>query len=303
MSAPPAALRVVDLVTYPVKSCAGVHLDEALVTPRGLQLDRDFMVIDDDNDFVSQRKVSELALVRTTIGLSAITLRAPGMDDVEVPLELDPNDGMLVETTVHGRPVTGQVVSEELNDWFTAFLPRHKQNKAFRLVHVREDAPRYIKERYHKDMASNQVGFADGNSMLLATEASLRQLNAEMEVSVPMNRFRPNVVVDGAELEPYDEDFWTDLQIGALRAFVVKGCDRCVIPDTDQETAVVGKAVRRALTTRRGFNAYDETNKGVFFAQNLNHVYEPGTVVRVGDRVRVLARRSEPNVVIAGARA
>jgi uncharacterized protein YcbX len=292
------ALRVVDLVTYPVKSCAGVHLSQARVTARGLQLDRDFMLIDDDDDFVSQRKVSELALVGVTVSQDSITLTAPGMDDMRVPLHIEPDDSKLVVATVHGRAVTGQVVSEQLNEWFTSFLPPYKQSRSFRFLHVREDAPRYIKDRYHVEQASNQVGFADGNSMLLATEPSLRRLNSEMEVPVPMNRFRPNIVVDGPDLEPYDEDFWTDIEIGPMRAFVVKGCDRCVIPDTDQTTAVVGKEVRKALRTRRGANAYDETNTGVFFAQNLNHVYVPGTVVSVGDPVVVLARNSQPNVVI-----
>ena len=111
-----------------------------------------------------------------------------------------------------------------------------------------------------------------------------------------MNRFRPNIVVDGAGLAPYDEDFWTHVTIGELTAFVVKASDRCVTTDVDQDTAVTGKAVRRALTTRRGVNAHDETNTGVFFAQNLNHVYEPGVTIRVGDTLRVLARSSEPNV-------
>jgi len=79
---------------------------------------------------------------------------------------------------------------------------------------------------------------------------------------------------------------------------VVKACDRCVIPDVDQDTAVTGKAVRRALTTRRGVNAHDESNSGVFFAQNLNHVYTPGLTLHVGDAVEVVARASEPNVVL-----
>ena len=113
-----------------------------------------------------------------------------------------------------------------------------------------------------------------------------------MELAVPMNRFRPNVVIDGEGLAAYDEDFWTEITIGAMSAFVVKGCDRCVIPDVDQTTAVTGKAVRQALLTRRGVNAYDETNKGVFFAQNVNHVYSPGLTLRVGDTVSVVERPS-----------
>jgi uncharacterized protein len=270
----------------------------ARMTPRGIELDRDFMVVDDGDDFVSQRKVPELALVRPTIGERSLSLAAPGMETVEVPLHTEPDDSRLLTATVHGRPVASQVLDDELCDWFTTFLPPYRQNRRFRLVHVRVDLPGYIKDRYRREDASNQVGFADGNAMLLATEPSLAALNAHLVEPVPMNRFRPNIVVGGNNLAPYDEDHWTEVRIGALSAYVVKGCDRCSIPDTDQRTATVGKAVRVALRSRRGVNAHDPSNTGVFFAQNLNHVYTPGIVVRVGDPVRVIARNAVPNVVL-----
>jgi len=291
-----SAIAVTGLNTYPVKSCAGVALEKSRVTPTGLELDRDFMVVDDDNDFVSQRKVPELALVVPKIGATSITLSAPGMEDVDLPLEIERDDDRLVTATVHDKPVVGQIVGEDLNEWFTDFLPRYKQNRRFRLLHIRNDLPRYIKERYRRSGASNRVGFADGSSMLLATEPSLAQLNTQMDAPVPMNRFRPNIVVDGEGLAAYDEDRWTQVRIGALMAFVVKASDRCVTTDFDQQTAVTGKEVRWALRTRKGVNAYDETNTGVFFAQNLNHVYTPGMNISVGDTVEVVDRSTEANV-------
>ncbi len=268
------------------------------MTPRGFELDRDFMVVDDANDFVSQRKVPELALVRPTIGQRAIVLTAPGMKTVEAPLDVERDDTRFVTVTVHGRPVAGQIMSDELSDWFTTFLPRYRSNRQFRFARVRDDAPGFIKDRYWKPGASNQVGFADGNALLLASEASLAQLNGELDEAVPMNRFRPNIVVDGDGLMPYDEDYWTQVQVGSLTAFVVKGCHRCSIPDTDQDTAAVGKAVRVALKTRKGVNAHDGSNTGVFFAQNLNHVFAPGVVVELGDAVQVITRSQEPNVLL-----
>ena len=297
-----SAITVTGLFTYPFKSCAGLRLQTTSVTVRGLEHDRDFMVVDDEASFVSQRRVAELALVRPRLGATSFTLTAPGMQDVEVPLELDPDDDRLVAASVHGKPVAGQLVGEELDEWFTAFLPRYKENRRFRLVRVREDLPRYVNPRYQQAQASNQVGFADGNAMLLASERSLAQLNTELEEPVPMNRFRPNIVIDGPALAAYDEDYWLQVQIGALRAFIVKACDRCVIPDVDQSTAAVGKAVRRALVTRRGVNAHDESNMGVFFAQNLNHVYTPGVTVGLGDEVEVVERSREPNVLLAARR-
>jgi uncharacterized protein len=296
------AIAVTGLTTYPFKSCAGLDLREARITPRGLEHDRDFMVVDDEGSFVSQRRVAELALVRPMLAETSFTLTAPGMQDVEVPLELEPDDDRLVAASVHDKPVAGQLVGEELDEWFTAFLPRYKQNRRFRLLRVRDDLPRYINQRYRQPRASNQVGFADGNAMLLATQPSLAKLSTELDEPVPMNRFRPNIVIDGAALAAYEEDHWTELRIGALSAFVVKACDRCVIPDVNQDTAVVGKSVRRALVSRRGVNAHDDSNKGVFFAQNLNHVYAPGIAVRLGDAVEVVQRGSEPNVRLVARR-
>jgi uncharacterized protein len=293
-----SGIRVTAMTTYPVKSCAGIALTRARFTPRGLEHDREYMLVDDDDDFVSQRKVPELALVVPRIGETAITLAAPGMQSIEVPLEIEPDDGQLVVATVHEKPVAGQIVGQELNDWFTTFLPRYKHHRRYRLLRVREDLPRSIKALYYQPGASNQVGFADGGAILLASEPSLEQLNTEMDEPVPMNRFRPNIVVDGERLTAYDEDYWIKVRIGALDAFVVKASDRCVVPDVDQSTAVVGKAVRRALVTRRGVNAHDESNTGVFFAQNLNHVYTPGVTVSLGDGVEVLERGTQPNVVL-----
>jgi uncharacterized protein YcbX len=106
------------------------------------------MVVDDDDDFLSQRKVPELALVVPNIGETSITLTAPGMEDIDVPLQIERDDDRLVTATVHNKPIVGQIVGEDLNEWFTDFLPRYKQNRRFRLLHVRNDLPRYIKERY-----------------------------------------------------------------------------------------------------------------------------------------------------------
>jgi uncharacterized protein len=296
------SVKVTGLITYPLKSCAGVNLAEARVTPRGLELDRDFMLVADDGHFMSQRRVPEMALVVPRIGEHAITLSAPGMEPIDVPLHLDRDDSRVVTATVHEKPVAGQLVGAELDEWFTTFLPPYKSNTRFRLLRVREDLPRFIGDRYRRARATNTLGFADGAAMLLACEPSLAALNDELDGQpVPMNRFRPNIVADGESLEAYDEDHWTELRIGPMHAFVVKPSDRCVIPDVDQRTAATGKAVRRALLSRRGANAYDESNKGVFFAQNLNHVYKPGLTIRVGDAVRVLARRTDSNVVLSGA--
>jgi uncharacterized protein YcbX len=142
------------------------------------------------------------------------------------------------------------------------------------------------------------LGGAPLYQMSRAQHGSLAAIRATANAHLTPRLAPRQSVVQGIGLAPYDEDFWSHIQIGALEAFVVKACDRCVITDTDQRTAAVGKAVRMALRTRRGVNAHDHSNKGVFFAQNLNHVYAPGAVIRVGDAVRVIARSPKPNVVL-----
>jgi uncharacterized protein len=296
------AITVTGLFTYPIKSCAGIPLARTRLTPNGLALDREFMLIDEDGDFISQRKVPELALIVPTLGERSLTVGAPGMSPIDIPLDCDAEDSSLMSATLHGRPVTGQIMDERLSGWFTEALASYRDHRGYRLLRVRDDSPRYVSERYRRAEASNRVGFADASAVLLASEPSLAELNSHMEEPVPMNRFRPNIVVSGPSLAPYEEDHWTEVRIGAVRAFVTKPSDRCVTTDIDQSTGITGKAVRRALTTRRGANAYDASNTGVFFAQNLNHAYEPGASISVGDGVEVLARRAAPNVVLRGSR-
>ncbi len=293
-----SAITVTGLYTYPIKSCHGIALSAADVTPRGLVHDRDYMVVDEHGAFLSQRQIPEMALIVPSLAPAAIRLSAPGMAPAEIPLALEADDTRLVHATVHGQPVLGQVVSEALNDWFSAYLTAYKRRRRYRLLRVREDAPRCIPERYRRPGASNQVGFADAHAILLASTASLAQLNTELDAPVPMSRFRPNLVVDGPGLDAYDEDYWSELSVGAMGAHVVKACDRCAIPDVDQETARRGKAVRRALVSRRGANAHDPNDTGVFFAQNIVHDHRPGLHLRVGDRVVVHERAAEPNVVL-----
>jgi uncharacterized protein YcbX len=113
------AITVSSLNTYPIKACGAVALTEARITPRGLEHDRDYMLVLDGGAFLSQRQIPEMALITPTIGKDSITLNAPGMPPALVPLSIERNDAALVDATVHGHPVAGQVVAEELNDWFT----------------------------------------------------------------------------------------------------------------------------------------------------------------------------------------
>jgi hypothetical protein len=257
------------------------------------------MVVDANNVCLTQRQVPEMALVVPSLGETTMRWSAAGIEDIDVPLSKEAVSRKTVIADIHGKEVHGSLVEDEdVEEWLNDFLPEYKGTKGYRLLRVSAVWPRYIDNRYFVGEASNEVGFADGYSMLLATEPSLAELNTQLEEPVPMNRFRPNIVVNGQDLEVYDEDYWTEIRIGHMSAFVVKACDRCAIPDVNQTTGETGKAVRRALVTRKGVNAHDETNKGVFFAQNLNHVFEPGLTVAIGESVEIEDRSTERNVVL-----
>jgi uncharacterized protein YcbX len=302
-----ATIKVESLHTYPIKSCAGTELKAAQVTSTGLRHDREFMLIDENNNFVSQREMPKLALVDPIIadaapGITCMDVRAPGMSTLEivhVPRESRQQDHLTAY--VHGNPVRALLMNLETSEWFSDYL-----DDDVRLVAVDPVGPRYVNERYRVADTSNRLGFADGFPMLLASQASLDQLNKDIaEVTggepIPMDRFRPNIVVSGDWLEPYDEDYWRRVYIGQMLASVVRPCKRCSIPYVNQETGkrTDAKTVGKTLSaTRRGFDTtkYDDNGKGVFFAQNLAHVYEGPVQLRVGDDVVVYVRDTESNV-------
>lgn len=289
-------IEVQEINIHPIKSCGAVSIDQTSFTERGLEYDRDRMLVDSGEKFLSQRRNPEMTQIQPSLVDGGVLLSAPAMEQILLPDNFEYDDDRLVDATLHGKQVVGQHEDDEASDWFSEFL-----KKDVRMLRFRPDKPRYIKEIYRKQGAANQVGFADGFPITLASEQSLEELNSDMESGgVPMNRFRPNFVVGSDKLDAYAEDNWRFIRIENLGAYVVKACDRCVITDTDQSTGERGSIVLRALfRTRRGENRYDPAGKKVFFAVNLNHIYLPGQQVRVGDEVDVIEQSSEPNVIPA----
>ncbi len=286
-------IEVSSLRYHPIKSCAEVVANELEVVETGFKHDREWMVVDENGKFLSQRTDPKMALIQPEIYNGYLQVEAPGMS--LMPMLTDLHDREEIDVIIHKKPAKGLVMGGEVAAWFSQYLQKDVQ-----LVQVPPKSRREINGRYHYVETTNKVGFADSYSFLLTSEASLGELNAHLNESVLMNRFRPNIVVNGDDLEAYEEDTWRELRIGELRAFVVRACERCPIPDTDQATGVRAKerAVTAALrATRHGVDLTDPDQKqGNFFGQNLNHVYEPGEVIRVGDQVQIFDRATEPNI-------
>ncbi|HEX6273959.1 MAG TPA: MOSC N-terminal beta barrel domain-containing protein [Polyangiaceae bacterium] len=262
-------MHVASLHRYPVKSCRGEAVAELALDRHGPIGDRCFMIIDAEGRFVTQREHHRLALVTPEVGARTLSLTAPGMSRLEIPLDAARPSR---DFTVWRFSGAGADLGLEAEAWLTALL-----QSPVRLVEWR-DAEFRAANPAHAPEGSSAGRFTDGYPVLLATEASLADLNRRMAKPLPMTRFRPNVVVAGAE--PWAEDGWRALRIGGVELRVAKPCERCVITTIDQETGVASKEPLATLATFR------KRDGAVHFAVNLVHV-APGTL-RAGDPVEVL---------------
>ncbi|MDF6022682.1 MOSC N-terminal beta barrel domain-containing protein [Streptomyces sp. JH34] len=262
---------------HPVKSLAARASDEAVVEPWGLGGDRRWMLIDAENRVVTQRQQPSMAMLSAeTLPGGGVALSAPGSPSlvVEVPVA----DGTVV-AQLHRSKVEVAVAAGAAHAWFGARL-----GAEVRLVHL--DAPshrRPVDPEFGRP--GETVSLADGYPLLLTTSASLDALNSLValgdhpeEGPLPMDRFRPNVVVDGTA--PWAEDDWERIAIGEVAFRVVKPCGRCVVTTTDQRTAKRGREPLRTLAEHR------RDGRHLLFGQNM--IPEGTGAIRVGDPVRVL---------------
>lgn len=262
------SLSLSGLYQYPVKSCAGIALTQASLTPYGLEQDRHWMVVDHKGRFLTQRRFPRMALIRAIPGEDGLRVEAPGMSPLQIPAAESTPLGVRVWGFEGQARDAGDVAAR----WFGVFL-----GVQCRLAAFHADLQRPI----DPDYGSGEVGFADGFPFLLISQASLDQLNQKLTVPVPMDRFRPNLVVSGSE--PHAEDRWQRICIGEAIFRVVKPCSRCTIPTVDQATGEMGE---EPSLTLEGYRTGDDGE--VYFGQNLIHE-TPGSTIRLGDLVTVLA--------------
>ncbi len=266
-----STIRVAALYRYPVKGCRGWPLTEAEVGERGIVGDRGYMLVDADDRFITQRTHPRMALIEPRLGDGSLALTAPGRDSLTVT-RTERGGRRLV--TVWRDRCEAIDQGDAAAAWLSGFLGVN-----CRLVTMADDFVRLVDREYSVG-EHDQVGFADGYPFLLTTEDSLADLNGRMAAPLPMNRFRPSIVLAGAP--PFAEDGWRLIRIGAIVFAVVKPCARCVVTTTDQATAERGAEPLATLATFRKVRG-----KGVMFGQNLIH-RSTGTL-RVGDAVELIA--------------
>lgn len=228
-------MHVSGLFVYPVKSLRGVSLDRSEVGPRGLRYDRNWMVVDENGRFRTQRQIARMALVAVEIE-EELRLSAAGCGAVSVPIE---TRGETVEGTVWNWTGPVDRVDVRVDRWLSDVL-----EMPCGLVRFREDMVR-------EGWGSSAIAFPDGAPVLVAGEASLDDLNAQLTERVPMDRFRANVIVAGGE--PYGEDVWGAFEAGGTAFDFARQCGRCLVTTTDQQTGVrhLGEEPLRTLVRTR----------------------------------------------------
>jgi uncharacterized protein YcbX len=257
---------------YPVKACKGHGVDAAFVERRGLQYDRRFMIVDPDGLLITHRDKAALALVLPALlEDGSLSLSAPAMPALTFPVA---RSGAVRRVTVWSANVKAVDQGDEAAEWLSTYL-----ETPVRLVYMPEGSIRKVEPRYAV-RPDDHVSFADGYPILIASQESLDDLNAHLETPLPMNRFRPNLVVAGCG--PFEEDTWQRIRIGEVEMALVKPCARCEVTTIDQQTTLRGKEPLKTMASFRRLSG----NK-VMFGMNAIPLNEGR--LRVGDPVEILA--------------
>jgi uncharacterized protein len=269
-------IKVTGLFIYPVKSLGGISLSEADLGPRGLLYDREWLIVDTDNRFVTQREIPRMSLVETTIDEAEgyLKLTLPDGDNqgtvLLVPLELN-EKAETIKVTVWSDSAKATIEAESTNAALSKYLGQN-----VRLVRMAAGYRRRVDGRYAPGK-ENIVGFADGFPLLVISDESLEDLNSRLEYPIFMNRFRPNLTIRGGGA--FSEDSWGKVKVGGIELAMVKPCARCSITTIDQESGVQGKEPLRTLANFR------KQNGKIMFGQNA--IFKGQGKLAVGDEVTV----------------
>jgi uncharacterized protein YcbX len=264
-------LNLSEIWIYPLKSLAGIRLENATVEAKGLRYDRRWMLIDTNGVAMTQRVYPEMALFKPHFQDEKIAVTFTKAQKSNATVEFSmaiPQSDEWIRASVWDDEVQVREVDPEISEWFS-----HHLRSICRLVAFPEENPRHVDPDY--SVNDEQVSLADAYPFLIIGQGSLDDLNAKLTEAVPMNRFRPNFVFSGGE--PFIEDQWRNLSIGNIPFVAVKKSDRCVLTTVNQETAQKGSEPLRTLST------YRKVGNKVHFGQNLVALAEGK--IRVGDTV------------------
>ncbi|MDZ7899752.1 MAG: MOSC domain-containing protein [Arcicella sp.] len=271
-------LQLSEIYVYPVKSLGGVRLESAEVTDRGLQYDRRWMLVDENNRFISQREYPQLALFRVQL-YSDYMVITDLKRNWELMNKLNRNISEFlgkITVTVWDDEVEAYEVSETCNKFFTEGLGR-----TVRLVYMKDENIRKTDTQY--SLKGDEItSFSDGYPVLVIGQSSLNDLNSKLDEPVNIDRFRPNFVFTGGN--EFEEEEWHEFTVGDVRFFGVKPCARCTMTTIDPQTGE--KKGKEPLLT---LNKYRKAGSKILFGQNVL-ISQLGTV-SVGDEIEVISRK------------
>ncbi|QRX83754.1 MOSC domain-containing protein [Glaciimonas sp. PAMC28666] len=270
------------LIIYPIKSCAGIALTEATLTSAGLRTqqanDREWMVVDLAGQFLTQRQIPQMALIVPHLDSQGLHLTAPGMPILDMPFVFPTWTPALVK--VWDDNVIAQDCGDVTAEWFSTAL-----NVPCRLVHFDPHSQRMASKKWTAGRAVPTL-FSDGYPILMTSQASLDDLNkklhAQGRATLPMNRFRPNIVIDG--VEAFEEDYAETLSTEKIRLQPVKPCPRCPIPSIDQAT---GKPGPDPLDILQSYRINPKVDGGITFGMNTILLEGEGEILRVGEEIEI----------------
>lgn len=263
-------VQLSSLTYYPIKACRGFEIPESHVERMGLTNDRRMMVVTPGGDFLTQREHPKLALITPTLKDGTITLTAQDVTPLQFEIQ---KSGVTMPVNIWAsKRVDAIDQGDQTAGWLSDFL-----NASVRLVHIDERFKRKLNPGYAVS-AEDHTGFADGYPILIISQESLQDLNSKLGSPLPMNRFRPNMVVKGCE--PFAEDTWKRIRIGGIEMALVKPCPRCVVTTIDKDTMIKNKEPLKTLSK------YRMQKGGAMFGMNVIPLGEGE--VRVGMNVEIL---------------
>ena len=244
-----------NLTYYPIKACRGFDVQASNVERMGLEHDRRMMVVTPEGEFLTQREHPKLALITPTLKNNSVTLSAPNFDSIQFGIQ---SSGASYPVNIwKSTGVQAVDQGDESAQWLSDWL-----GTSGRLVHIVDGFLRKVSAEYAVN-ADDHTGFADGYPILIISESSLQDLNSKLDASrvLPMNRFRPNIVVK--DCEPFAEDTWKRIKIGGVEMALVKPCARCEVTTTDQVT------LERKKEPLKTLGGYRKHKLGAIFGMNV----------------------------------
>ncbi|MFN4145990.1 MAG: MOSC domain-containing protein [Runella sp.] len=268
-----SSLILSEMWIYPVKSLAGITIQNGFIENRGLRWDRRWVIIDEQGKALSQRQFPKMATITQILNDHHIILRDHVQHELRVPQI--PQTSEVVTVEIWGDKVEAVLVSKTCDEWLSNAL-----GAPVRLAFMTDTSSRLVDADYAPE--DTQVSFSDGFPYLIAGKASLDDLNARLPSPVKMQRFRPNFIFEGGL--PYEEDHWYEFRIGRITFLALKPCARCVMTTVNPNLGEIDSA-----EPLRTLASYRKVNNRIFFGQNVL-TYQTG-IVSVGDKIRVISRR------------